>query len=552
MLGKENQKYVRQSYIELKFEGEPYIKAAIERDWAIFYKRRNLIAAAKQHCNESLQQRPEGFQPRIIKTQCQLNYGDVNEAHESAQDCVENFPERLLPQQLRNECIYEENRFEHSLIDCHNTDRTFEPKIKNTLFGTELVRTTVDQTIGLEAGPCLHKLRNDIRQYHAYKQIIHTENWPLWKQRHEAGECDACSIVTQPRQIVNPLQSKRTQRKKSNNLCLYFGADMAKDIEFLQKLRSDKRISLPQTPESARFIFDTIDTELARINLWKDQMWQRKPVYAKKLACSAASAATKLQHQEAGLNRIQYQTRRDAFSQLCHLKRLLHADFEAALKYIDVIRNEFYAIKTCRVFPRKTAFMNDIFIAVGLKYIERFCIIPVGLKTLPAKEQLLTILQVVVDRNPNDESKASNSFGIRSDFIDPDAPDLEYFAYKRRVTDLEEQIQLSRYADERCYLIHELFNLHIDQRKLDEPKHLATTIIEIATKSANRIWLLLGYLASLRADCVTQQFIGLGEKLNRLSIVAQTYGPMVDKYVAVTLMVYDDHMEANVQPEENF
>lgn len=551
MLGKENQKYVRQSYIELKFDGEPFIKAAIERDWALYYKRQNLIATAKLHCNESLYQRPEGFQPRIIKTQCQLNYGDVNEALESAQECVENFPEKLQPHQLRNECIYEQNRFEDSLIGCHNTDRTFKPKIKNTLFETELVRSTIDQIIGLEAGPCLLKMRSDIRQYHAYKKNINTENRPLWKQRNDAGECDACSIVAQPKQILNPLQSKRTQRKKSNNLSLYFSADIAKDIEFLQKLRADKRIDLPQTPVSARFIFETIDTELARINLFKDQMWQRKPVYAKRRADSPAIAATKLQHQEAGLNRIQYQTRRDAFSQLCHLKRLLNNDFEAALKYTDEIRKDFYSIKTIRVFPRKAEFMTEIFIAIGLKYVERFCIIPVGLRSFPIKERLLTILQVVVERNPNDETKASNSFGVRSDFIDPDAPDHEYFAYKRRASDLDEQIQLSQYSAERCFLIHELLNLHIEHRKLDEPKHLAIKIIEIATESGNRIWLLLGHLASLRADCVTQQFIGLGEKLNRLSIVANTFGPMVDKYVAVALMVYDDHMEANAQMEED-
>lgn len=551
MSKKENQKYVRQSYIELKFDGEPFIKAAIERDWALFYKRRNLIATGKQHCDESLNQRPEGFQPRIIKTQCQLIHAEVSKAFESGQECVDVFPDKLLPQELRNECIYEQNRFEESLIDCNNTDRKFKPKIKNTLFDKELVQSTINQTIGLEAGPCLHELRNDIRQYHAYKQTIRTENRPLWKQRIDAGECDASSMVAQRRVIVRPLQSKRTQRKKSNNLCLYFGADTAKDIEFLQKLRSDKRINLPQTSASARFIFDTIDTELARINLWKEQMWQRNPVYAKQRACSEASAATKAQHQEAGLNRIQYQTRRDAFSSLCNVKRLLATNFEAALKYIEEISKNFYAIKTSRVFPRKAEFMAEMFIAVGLKYVDRFCIIPVGLRTLPIKQQLLKILQVDVEGNPNDDTKASNSFGVRSDFIDPDAPDFAYFAYKRRVGALEEQIQLSQYPGERCYLLHELLNLHIYQRKLDEPKHLAINIIETATESGNRVWLLLGYLASLRADCVTQQFVGLGEKLKRLSIVATTFGPKVDKFVAVALMIYDDHMEAEKQIEED-
>lgn len=535
----------RIDFIDFGWQLEPPLRSAVARDWGLCYQRLNHLDTAIAQFDQSIEDNPDGFQPRLEKTNCYLATARIADALASAGKCLATFPNRIKAENARNLCIYEDNEFENSLAECYNTKHRFNPKVAIPLMGPLIVTRSINQSIGSMAGPCLLNMRKPVQQYWDYKKNIKTDKRSLWKIRREAGECDVVSVDLKPSPYTGPLERKRSERKRKQIRSLYMDAETANDIEFLNRLRNDKRMMLVQTPGTAQTVTDTIDMHLGRVNVWQTQMWKRRPLYSLLRDDSGKSRIYK----EANLNYIQYATRRDAFAQLARIKTEIRHNLDETLDYIDMIMCEFYAIKTNRVFPRKAEFVAEIYNLVGIAFIAKNFIIPVDLMLVPVAERLSHMCQVPAEKRREDESAGGKDlFGNREGFVDPNAPDTAYFEYKRRVRSFEKRLQQTKFLLEKCYLCYELSNLHIANRKLDEPKQLAVRMCEYARIANNPVWMLLSHLLSIRSDCVCVQHIKAGEKLRIMaeSRELQIYDDnKVKEYVRTALAVHEIHMNRN-------
>lgn len=538
----------RISFINFECNLEPTIRAAACRDCGLYYKRKGRVVAAANQFEQSLEDNPVGQQALLERSRCQLDLGRINEAIAAAENCLSIYPDDMVAQLQLNECLYEKNVFEESYSGYANTRHQF-PKRKEVNAGPQLVKMTIDSSVGPQVGPCLLNMRGDIDRYTKYKLSQVTDNRPRWKVLKERGECDVISIAEERKRYIPKIEMMRNYRKRSNMHSIYMGMSTAKDIQFMHKLKDDKRLFLAQTPVSNKTLNDAILEGIAVVDIYETMLWCRKPQYAKRYVKNP-DAVKKVT--EDALFRIQFQTRRDVFKQLVKIKELAKHDRDGLRNYVEDVISNYYSIKTKRVFPRKFEFISEIFNIVGLSYLDERTIVPNDLMQYPLESRLSILLQIPQEKKAEEEvgSSGCNSFGQKSAYVDPDKPDYAYFAYKHRVDEFEERLKRSRYPIECCYLAHELAELHMVQRKMDEPKQLAIKLIDQATASENIAWLFLGHLTAARADLAGGHLAGCGAKLNRLADMIIDVNEFVGHYVRTALLMHENQTEAERQAHE--
>lgn len=528
----------RISFINFEFQVEPDLKAPVHRDWGLFYKRKQLLRTATEHFTESLEHKPDGFQSLYERSVCRLELGDVDEALENVEQCLQHYPDRLIAQQHRNNCEYEQNRFESSLAKYANTEHQF-PAGRGVRDGPELVTLTIAGAVRRDViGACLLNMRGAIDKYQTWKNSQIADTRPLWKVLRAKGECDVVSVLVKPKPYVPMMQRMRTKRKQSNMDALYVGLQTADDFAFLAHLQTDKRLFLKHSSASNAVMRDTITDGLRRVKAWENMLWCRKPIYAKR---SVKNPEKVRQQTEDALNRIQYQTRRDVFKQLVEIRRLAKCDRDGLRTCVEDVISNYYSIKTKRVFPRKFEFLNEIFNIVAISYLEQGVVVANNLMLLPPPERLSVLLQLPQDKK-GDEKSAVGEFGDKNTFVDPDQPDVAYFAYKRKVDEFEKRLQRCAYPIERCYLCHELALLHMNQRKLDEPKLLAIKLVDQAQACGNMVWLFMGHLTGARADLAGGQLVGTGLRLEKLKELLPIFDEFVAHFVKTALLLHENHL----------
>lgn len=528
----------RISFINFEFQVEPDLKAAVHRDWGLYYKRKNLLKDATENFTESLEHNPEGYQSLLERSKCKLEIGDIIDGLINVEECLNKYPDKLIAQQHQNICVYEQNLFESSLAKYSNTKHQF-PTGRCVRDGPELVTLTIAEAVRRdEVGACLLNMRNDINKYANYKHSLQVDNRPLWKVLREKGACDVVSILVKPEPYVPMMQRLRTKRKQSNMDALYVGLRTARDIEFLSHLQTDKRLFLKHSNASNIVMHDAITDGLRRFKTWEDMLWCRKPIYAKRYVKNPDKVR---QQTEDALNRIQYQTRRDVFKQLVEIRRLAKCDRDGLRACVEDVISNYYSIKTKRVFPRKFEFLNEIFNIVAISYLEQSVVVPNTVMLLPPHERLGFLLQLPQEKKADEKSNVGE-FGDKSAFVDPDQPDLAYFAYKRKVDEFEKRLQRCAYPIERCYLCHELAQLHMSQRKLDEPKLLAIRLVDQAQACGNMVWLFMGHLTGARADFAGGQLVGTGARLGKLKELLPIFDEFVAHFVKTAQLLHEDHL----------
>lgn len=531
------------SFINFEFNLKPPIRAAAHRDCGLYYKRKGRVSSAVEQFELALEDDPVGYQSLLERSRCQLDLGRVNDAIGAAESCLATYPNDMRAQLQLNECLYEKNWFEQSYAGFSNTRYNF-PKRRAVNDGPDLVKMTIDSSVGPQVGPCLLNMRGDIERYSKYKLSHVIDNRPRWKILRERGECDVVSITDALKRYVPKIEKMRNHRKRSNMHAIYMGMSTASDIQFLHSLKNDKRLYLPQTPHTNMKMKAALDEGMAVVDIYETMLWCRKPQYAKRYVKNP-DAVKKVT--EDALFRIQYQTRRDVFKQLVRIKELAKYDRDGLRNYVEDVISNYYSIKTKRVFPRKFEFISEIFNIVGLSYLDERTIVPNDLMQHPLKNRLAILLQIPQEKK-NEEDVASsgcNSFGVKSSYVDPDMPDYAYFAYKHRVDEFEERLKRSRYPIECCYLAHELAELHMVQRKMDEPKQLAVKLVDQATESGNTAWLFLGHYTAARAELAAGQLAGCGAKLNYLADMLMDVDEFVGHFVRTALLMHENQTEAD-------
>lgn len=528
-------------YVDLAFKMQSNeISAAIQRDFGLYYKRRHMIPKALTSFANSLDYDPDGYESQLQNVNCQLELANIDGATESVVAVKEAFPDRLPVHYAHENCIYEQNKFERSLIECRNVERRFRPKNKLPLLGPSLVQTTIKASIGPEVGQCLLDMRYDIKKWIAHEENRRPDCGQLWKQRLEYGECDVISLFEAPAHYEGPLERNRKARKRTLMNSLYLGPGMADDIDFLQSLRNDRRLVLPQCSLRAAETQAVVDTCTSRVDIWKKQLWHRKPVYAKR---SAGNESFRRSQSEAALRRLQYQTRRDVFRQLDYIRANIDRNLETTLQFIDHTISTYYAIKTKRIFPRKDEFVRIIFGLIGQALVKRCFNVPLDLMTFPVPERFQTLIQVPPElKSP--EGKTNDAFGDRTKFVDPDVMDPTFLKHRNQLRHYELRLKHSIYPEERSYLLYQIAHLLMSIRKFHESVEMGRRMLDEA--KGNMDFTLLGYLTAIRADCLSFQFAKAGVKMDRMlnsSCYAKCNDKTVLHFCKVAQVVYSELMD---------
>lgn len=542
------------SYLNFEFKSPPEFKACVYRDWGVFYKRRNYPKKAVEDFRESLANNAEGYQAMVELSRCQLQLGDADTALASVEACLAQYPTRSEAQIQRNICIYEQNRFEEALRSYATSYQQF-PRVPALKTDGQMVRLTIEGTIDHHyVGACLLRMRKDIAAYDEYRQAqaaITDLDRPLWKQLRDRGECDVVSILVRPPPYIPLIKQLRTERKLRNMGVMYFGMHTADDIDFLRRLRSDRRLFLKHTVHSNEVCADAINTGLKGVSVMERRLWSRRPVYAARYSKQPEAQRAMV---EAGLNRIQYATRRLVFQQMRIIRRhIALGEPQKACDLVDDVVARCYATKTRRVFPRKFEFTNEIINEIGLLYLRNEVYVPRldtpdDLMQLPVALRLAALMRAPPAKTAGEKVSALVAeFGDRSAFVDPEAPDVGYHRYKKKTNYLEKRMQHSRVPIESCFMAFQLATLHIAERKFDETRAQATKLVQSAQQCKNRVWELIGLLLGARIDIVSSSFVLAGQKIEAMKTIAPVFDDCTKHFIDTACLVHKQHMAQYVK-----
>lgn len=320
---------------------------------------------------------------------------------------------------------------------------------------------------------------------------------PTWKILRDREQCDAVSIRTiekKSKHILEKVQSEQI-RKTFSQKYLHNGW---RDIEFLESLKTDKRLILKQTPISSKVLHEICDDSCSQALTSLKMLQARQPIYTKTHKM-CPDEQLRLEIKNVHLNRVQYQTRRDVFNQLDEIKKLrTKGDLKKLVKFVENVMGEYYEIKTNRIFPRKFEFINEVYNILALAYLDKLQI-PSDFFETEQSNKMFAILNIPIE---NEKLEVKPIFGDKSTFKVPDEPDYAYLAYKKITTKLENRLPHTKYPIERCYLYHEIARHHLTQCKVDEAKLMAKRVLFEAEKISNSAWLILGILIIVKADTI--------------------------------------------------
>lgn len=310
---------------------------------------------------------------------------------------------------------------------------------------------------------------------------------------------------------------------------MYLGATSV-DAEFLQNLSKDSRVNLKQIPESSQQILEQANECCEKVQIWRNMMKARSPLYSKKHGSNKTE-----------MFRIQYKTRRDVFNQLDEIKRLYDSEsIKELAEYVRYVLQNYYSIKTVKVFPRKFEFANEITNYVALKYLSLIRIPEHLHRYSDLKIRLAVLLNI--SKNLNVETKkAKIQFGDKSKFSDTTAPDYPYLRYKRKVDGYERELNLWDYSIVKCFYLNEISLMHLTQFKHDECRTSSKKCCEEADLCGNIIWQFFGRLNIIRSDCLQNMYGDVKENLIALEKLAD--GKMNENildFIKMIMLVTDE------------
>lgn len=526
----------RFSQIDFEFHLEPKLQAAIFRDNGNYYKRRGRLSKAISSYNEALDKNPECYTSKYETSRCHMDKGCPDLALVNADKCIDEHPDRIEIKHLRNACLFDLNDFEKSMVEYVNTGAAYPKRSQNDQRDT--VRMVIQNTISDEQGACLLKNRSDILKYDKFRNSQQIDKRPMWKVLKEQGVCDVISVLEEQKLEVSKLKNLQNIRKQFNLLTFYFGLKTATDFDFLEKLQNDKRLFLGHTTEFNNKCRETISSALNELHTYENMLHARKPLYAAQYNSKTKEGKTCT---EKSLFRIQLKTREETFAHLVRIKRFAATNKLSELgKYVEDISFNYFETKTKRVLPRKFEFISEIFNIVGIAYLHDVTKVSSNVFNHPDTEQLYELFQVPHLKKVNDVVvlEVREIFGNKHSYVDPEEPDHAYIKYKKRVSILEKELRHCRHAVQSCYINFTLCQVHIAQGQMDEPKILASRIVDMAEECNNMPWKMLGYITCIRAELLVGQLVTCRRYMDHMYRLRNNFDEFIRHFITTAILLH--------------
>ncbi|KAH8279302.1 uncharacterized protein [Drosophila bipectinata] len=486
----------------MKIDWSPEVLHDIYRDWGIYYSRRRRENFAMHYLNKALDLEPLDhmtlYQRCQTKRKAAQMLGALSDSREAAKLAkrVTGEPNALINLDICD-VLYELNQFENSKAEMHNNVRVFSGN-KRKNFDQRLL--VVDEVIKDVTGEAMTnffskntKTVNIVNDLMKEKQKIDTR--PLWKVLKEQGKCDVQSIPEIEEVQLSPMEIAR--RKRAFNIFHQsYINDSWVDVLFMKMLCKNPTLLLPQCKESTYILYQISRKQYEIVRKFMKMLQSRSPLYLVNFL-KYRNKAMSDRYREAYLFRVQYQTHRNMNKVLKQIRVLRrHRRVKQLTKFVEEVMGDYVVLKTSRVMCWKFEFLNEVYNTLALALSEQ---LRVPKNLVLGTSAILTLLRL-----PKDKVKdfVSLVFGDRSTHPDPDHTDPKAARAKKLTARLEHRMIFAKYSIEKCYLLHQISQSHLDQGRHSECVFNARKAIKESKNCNSNLWKFLSIIQIVKANAV--------------------------------------------------
>ncbi|KAH8253294.1 hypothetical protein KR032_004615 [Drosophila birchii] len=487
----------------MKIDWSDDVLQNIYRDWGTYYSRRRRENFALHYLNKALDLKPHDHMTLYKRCQTKRKAAQMLGALQDCRDAAKlaresSGEEKAIIQLDICDVLYELNQFENSKAALHNNMRVFSGNKRKSFEHRVVVVDGVIEDVTGEAMTAFFsrnlKTANIVNDL--MKQKLKVDTRPLWKVLKELGQCDVQSIQDVEEELLSPMEIAR--RKRAFNIFHQsYLNDSWIDVLFMKMLAKNPNLLLPQCKESSFFLYNISRKQYEIVRKFMKMLQSRSPLYLVNYL-KYRNKAMSDRYREAYLYRVQYQTHRTMNKALKQIRTLRKAKKVHLLaKYVEEVMGDYVVLKTSRVMCWKFEFLNEVYNTLALALAEQLRV-PKNFN-LTSNSAILRLL-----RMPTDKVKdfVSLVFGDRSTHLEPDANDPAANRAKNLTARLEQRMVFAKYSIEKCYLLHQIAQSHLDQGRHSECTFNARRAIRESQNCNSNLWRFLSVVQIVKANAV--------------------------------------------------
>ncbi|ALC49361.1 r-cup, partial [Drosophila busckii] len=515
------------------------------RSWAQYFAAERQNLAARIYFNKCIDEHAgDDWQALYLRSKFHRSIALAGEALEDSKRAVavSETTDTAVNIEL-SDALYDLNRFEEHKMLLHDnmakcvghSKVPFERRVS-------LVNSNFNDSVGDSLGPFFLKNSSQLRPY--YEELIKSREppdmRPIWKILRERHECDTQSVLEIKKDMISPLQAARRQRKAKIYYQHYFNRNWV-DIAFMQQLRHNPNVTLNKYFKSGQERANYLNCNFNRVKTFTQMLHCRSPVYNETKENIDDWQKNDAFH-KANMYRIQYQTRRNMLSILSTIRSIRkQKDTLRLRKYVSDVMGHYNTIKTLRLMPWKTEFMNEVYNHLALSLCQGFRL--PKQKLSPYDNDAMCHLLGMPSLKPTEPIEVV--FGDRSTYVyDDSGPQFEATkAYKRSKDRLEKRLYFATLPIERSYLLYELADSHMGQHHLVQCLVYAKRAIEEARKCNSIIWEFLATMLQAKSHAVLCKYERQSEVLDAAYKLAKDLkSPKLCTFIELCRMLNRDYM----------
>ncbi|KAL7745825.1 hypothetical protein ACLKA6_010017 [Drosophila palustris] len=441
------------------------------------------------------------------------------------------------------DALHDLNQFEENKMMIHNNVR-MNVGNKKLPFNQRLtiINENFKDNVGDSLSPFFLKNAAKLAVIHEQylqprKPVEPTFRWQVLKEKNE---CDVLSFVEKRNMRVSPMEAAWSKRKTKVFFQTYFQQTWA-DIAFLKALRSNPTVVLDKYYSSAGERREMMDDCYDHVKKFCRMLHARSPMYNEVHRRSDNTEMSARFHQ-ANMFRIQYQTRRNMLSILRTITALREQeDIGRLRKYVEKVMAEYNVLKTRRVMPWKTEFMNEVYNHLALSLCESYRL--PKYKVSPYDNNSMCHLLGVSPLKPTEHRHVV--FGDRSTYAYEDSGESfeQAKAFKRSKFALEKRLYFAKQPIERSYLLYELADAHMAQNQQLRCLLYAKKSIDEARRCNSKIWEFLATMLQAKSHAILCKFERQAEVLNgAYQLAKELKSPRLCTFIELCRMLNRDYM----------
>ncbi|XP_017056325.1 LOW QUALITY PROTEIN: uncharacterized protein LOC108098116 [Drosophila ficusphila] len=516
----------------------------IHRSWGQYFARMRKNSVAEQYFDKCIKEH-EGIDHKALylRSKFQRSVALTEFALEDSLKAVDakaawnaNISMELA------DALYDLNRFEDNKSLLHDNVRRHAG---TALRGFENRLRVVDENLkdctGYSMANFFMENSTQLPGFYEYKQQQQrkADKRPLWKILKEQKQCDVQSIIDRKEVILSPLEIERRRRKTKIYYQNYLGRNWT-DFIFLKTLRRNPNCLLDNNFGSSPARTEHLESSFKRLKTFTRMLQARSPMYNEYYQ---RSPRMEFCMREANLFRIQYQTRRNMFSILRTIQVLRKKkDIKRLRKFVEDVMGNYVVIKTNRLMPWKTEFMNEVYNNLALSLCEQYRL-PSTRVTPYDKSAMCQLLNIPIAKPLEHTEFIFGDRSTYSTYAGPERQTTDRLADQNYIDYLEKRLVFARLPIERSYLLHELADRHMLKNHFIQSLSYAQKSVDEARGCNSRIWEFLSTMLMAKSHAVLHKYERQTEVLNSAyALATELKSPPLCTFIELCRMLNKDYL----------